>query len=213
MRFETLPARRPLLQQDLPDGYYLHRESTPQRHSIKEKAMSANRDPLLVTGVFDRQASPRTQQRVPGPRYEQAISTDRAFRAGTAGLLLMIGIVHLHLWLAGYRNLSTIGPLFLVAVVSAGLLAIVVAVRINGAIAVAAAAFAAGTLTANLFSLLLPDGLFRFKEVGVSYSGGFAIASEIGVVALLGVWALQRFRHSRTRPTSLERRELLDRPI
>ena len=175
--------------------------------------MSANRDPLLVVGVFDRQVSPRRQRRVSGSGYEHAISTHRAFRAGTAGLLLVIGVVHLHLWLAGYQNLSTIGPLFLVAVVSAVLLAVVVAVRINAAIAVAAASFAAGTLTANLFSLLLPDGLFRFKEVGVSYSGGFAIASEIGVVVLLGVWALQRFRHGRIQVTSLEPRELVDRPI
>jgi hypothetical protein len=49
--------------------------------------------------------------------------------------------------------------------------------------------------------------------VGVSYSGGFAIASEIGVVVLLGVWALQRFRHGRIQVTSLEPRELVDRPI
>jgi hypothetical protein len=164
--------------------------------------MSANRDPLLIAGVFDRQVSPRSQPRVSGSRYEYAISTHRAFRAGTAGLLLVIGAVHLHLWLAGYRNLSTIGPLFLVAVVSAVLLAIVVAARINAAIAVAAASFAAGTLTANLFSLLLPDGLFRFKEVGVSYSGGLAIGSEIGVVLLVGVWALRRFRHNHKQVTA-----------
>jgi hypothetical protein len=174
--------------------------------------MSANRDPVLSIGVFHRDTSPLSSQRSASEsRQEHAISTHRALRAGTFGLLLVIGVVHLHLWLAGYRNLNTIGPLFLVAVVSAVVLAIVVAARINVAIAVAAASFAAGTLTANLLSLLLPDGLFRFKEVGVSYSGGFAIASEIGVVALMGLWTLRRFRVGHT--VAPGRRELLDSPL
>jgi hypothetical protein len=111
----------------------------------------------------------------------------------------VIGVVHLHLWLDGYRNLPTIGPLFLVAVVSSALLAVVVSVRINVVIAGAAAAFAAGILIANILSLLLPDGLFHFKEVGISYSGGFAIASEIAVVAILSIWAHMRFRPARNR--------------
>jgi hypothetical protein len=108
--------------------------------------------------------------------------------------------------------LHTIGPLFLVAVASSVLLAVVVAVRINAATAAAAAAFAAGTLTANVLSLLLPDGLFRFKEVGVSYSGGFAIAAEIGVTVLLGVWGLRRLRQGREQVTP-EHRELVTRPV
>ena len=174
--------------------------------------MSINRHFLPAIGLFDRHLSPHDPRSSSGSLDEQAHSTYRAFRAGTAALLLVIGVVHLHLWLDGYRNLNTIGPLFLVAVVSAVVLAIVVAVRINAVIAVAAASFAAGTLTANIFSLLLPDGLFHFKEVGVSYSGGFALASEVGVVVLMGIWAHKRFRHVHRQVMS-ERRELVGRPI
>lgn len=161
--------------------------------------MSANRDLLLAATMFDRERSPQGSLGVSRSRREHATSPHRGFGVGTAALLLVIGVVHLHLWLDGYRYLPTIGPLFLVAVVSSALLAVVVSVRINVVIAGAAAAFAAGILAANILSLLLPDGLFRFKEVGVSYSGGFAIASEIGVVAILCIWAYMRFRDARNR--------------
>jgi len=143
--------------------------------------------------MFDRQLSPQDWRGVSRSPDMHANSTHRAFRAATAALLLVISIVHLHLWFDGYRYLNTIGPLFLVAAISAALLAIIVAVRLNAAVATAAASFAAGTLVANILSLLLPDGIFRFKEVGVSYSGGLAIAAEIGVVALLVIWAYRHF--------------------
>jgi hypothetical protein len=161
--------------------------------------------------MFDRELSPQGSRGVSRSQHWHATSRHRGFGAGTAALLLVIGVVHLHLWLDGYRHLPTIGPLFLVAVVSSALLAVVVSVRINPVIAVAAAAFAAGTLTANILSLWLPDGLFHFKEVGVSYSGGFAIASEIGVVALLGVWAHRRFRHAHKQMAS-EHRQFVSGP-
>jgi hypothetical protein len=124
----------------------------------------------------------------------RAFGTDRTWRWGAAVLLIVISVVHLHLWLDGYRYLATIGPLFLIDVISAALLAVVVAVRLNVVVAFGAASLAAGTLGANVLSLLLPKGLFHFKEVGVSYSGGFAIASEVGVVALLGTWTYLHWR-------------------
>jgi hypothetical protein len=109
-------------------------------------------------------------------------------RAGVSGLLVVIAAVHLHLWFSGYRYIPTIGPLFMVDVITATVLAAVVVFRVNTVIAVAAASFAAGTLGANVLSLTLPDGLFQFREVGVSYSGAFAIASEAGIVVCLAVW-------------------------
>jgi hypothetical protein len=161
--------------------------------------MLADRNLLLDVTLSDRERLPADSRHVSTSRHDHGTPSYRGFRAGAAALLLVIGLVHLHLWFTGYRNLPTIGPLFLVAVVSAALLAIVVSARINPVIALAAASFAAGTLTANVLSLLLPDGLFRFKEVGVSYSGGFAIGSEIGVVMLLSIWACVRFRHAHRR--------------
>ena len=124
-------------------------------------------------------------------------STDRLLRWGITTLLVVIGLVHLHLWQDGYRTLPTIGPLFIVAGASAGFIALFTSVQLNWMTATAAACFAAGTLAANLASLLLSNGLFDFKEVGVSYSGAIAIASEVGVVALFGIWAHGRLRSSR----------------
>jgi len=134
--------------------------------------------------------SPKQADRLTG-------STDRLLRWGTTALLVVIGLVHLHLWQDGYRTLPTIGPLFLVAVVSAGFIALFTSVQINWVTAMAAAGFAASTLAANLASLLLPHGLFEFKQVGVSYSGAIAIASEVAVVGLFVMWAHGRPRSGR----------------
>jgi hypothetical protein len=166
---------------------------------------------MLAATLSDRKLSPEGSHHASRSRHERKTPSYRGFRAGTAALLLVIGVVHLHLWLAGYRYLPTIGPLFLVAVVSAAVLAIVVSARINPVIALAAASFAAGTLTANMLSLLLSEGLFRFKEVGISYSGGFAIASEIGVVMLLSIWGHLRFRRARNQMVP-ERQGLVSGP-
>ena len=125
-------------------------------------------------------------------------ATDRLTRWGITALLAVIGLVHLHLWWQeGYRALPTIGPLFLVAVLSAGFMALLTSVQLNWVTATASVCFAAGTLAANIASLLLPHGLLQFKEVGVSYSGAIAIASELGVVALFGMWAHSRLRSGR----------------
>jgi hypothetical protein len=175
--------------------------------------MCASRSLLLAVEVFDREPTPLPRQGDSRPLGKRAPSANRSLRAGTAALLAVISAVHLHLWLAGYRNLNTIGPLFLVAVVTAAILAIVVLVRINEVNAAAAALFAAGTLAANILSLLLPDGIFRFKEEGVSYSGGFAIAAEIGVVALIGVWAHKHVRLDRKQLLSDRRRGLSSIPF
>jgi len=142
----------------------------------------------------DDEQVPRHRRGDPGACDGRTTTTDRALRIGAAVLLVVISVVHLHLWLGGYRYLATIGPLFLLDVIFSALFAVVVAVRLNVVIAFGAASLAAGTLGANLLSLLLPKGLFRFKEVGVSYSGGFAIASEVGVVVLLGIWTYLRWR-------------------
>jgi hypothetical protein len=143
----------------------------------------------------------------PKPAARSFGSTDRPIGWGMAALLLIIGLVHLHLWQDGYRTLPTIGPLFLVAAFSAGFIALATSVQLNWVTAGAAACIAVGTLVANLASLLLPHGLFEFKELGVSYSGTIAIASELGVVALFGIWAYRRPRAGR----SSTRRRFIDR--
>jgi hypothetical protein len=129
-----------------------------------------------------------------GSSHRRVSRPDRMIRAGTSALLIVISVVHLHLWLAGYRHLPTIGSLFMLDGVAAALFSGVVAFRLNGVIAVAVASLAAGTLGANVLSLLLPAGLFHFKEVSVSYSGGFALAAETGTLVLLATWAYIHWR-------------------
>jgi hypothetical protein len=136
---------------------------------------------------------PTTGQRRSQTRRRSMYHQDRALRGGVVTLLAATGIVHLHLWLDGYRYIPTIGSLFLVAVFTALLLAMAVAVRLSAVVALASATFAAGVLAGNVLSLLLPNGLFHFKEVGVSYSGGLAIASEVGVVVLIVLWTYRRW--------------------
>ena len=45
-----------------------------------------------------------------------------------AGLIVVSSVIHLHLWAAGYKNIRTIGPLFLVQGVFGIVLAVAVAV-------------------------------------------------------------------------------------
>ena len=175
--------------------------------------MCASRSLLLAVEVFDREKTSQSQQGDSRPREKQTASASRWLRVGTAALLAVISAVHLRLWFAGYRNLNTIGPLFLVAVVTAAVLAIAVLMRINMVIAATAGLFAAGTLVANVLSLLLPDGIFHFKEVGVSYSGGLAIAAEVGVVAVLGAWSRRHLRSDRNPSASDHRDSPLTVPL
>jgi hypothetical protein len=96
---------------------------------------------------------------------------------------VVIAVVHLHLY-AGeeYNRIPTIGWLFLLTVISGFLLAAWVLVFPSRLAGLASAAFAAGVLGGYVLSLALPNGVFAFKEPGVSYSGGISIAAELLVV-------------------------------
>ncbi len=87
-----------------------------------------------------------------------------ALRLVGAGLLAATAGIHLYLWAAGYRDIPTIGPLFLVNVVAAGVLCLAVLAapwRWLAAVAVLGA-LQAGTLGALLLSVWV--GLFGFVE-------------------------------------------------
>ncbi|MCZ0982175.1 hypothetical protein O1L60_33700 [Streptomyces diastatochromogenes] len=98
--------------------------------------------------------------------------TDRARRAAVlvlrvaaAGLTATMGAVHLYLWADGYRDLATIGGLFLLNGVLGCLLAVALLLtpyRWLGPVATATALFTAGTLGALFLSLT--TGLFGFEE-------------------------------------------------
>ncbi|MGP3925508.1 hypothetical protein [Streptomyces sp. 8N616] len=88
-----------------------------------------------------------------------------ALRLAGAGLTAAMAAIHVYLWDEGYRNVATIGELFLVNGVVGGLLAVVLlvaGVRRLGIVAALGALFTAGTLGALVLSLT--SGLFGFTE-------------------------------------------------
>ena len=82
-----------------------------------------------------------------------------------AALTAVMAWIHLDLWVGGYRDIPTIGVLFLLNSIGAALLAIallVTPVRLLGFVSAGGALFTAGTLAALLASLTV--GVFGFRE-------------------------------------------------
>ncbi|MHB1487405.1 MAG: hypothetical protein ACYCS7_11855 [Acidimicrobiales bacterium] len=120
-----------------------------------------------------------------------------------AVLMLVIAVVHLHLWASqGYRRIPKIGPLFLanviIGLVVAFLLVLTVVPGVSKVpvlgrswgqvlLGLGGALFAVGTLVGYIITLT--HGLFQFKEPGVSYAGGVAIFAEVVGAAVLVAWA------------------------
>src|SRR5271170_4310257 len=85
------------------------------------------------------------------------------FGIAGAALLVAAGAIHLDLYLTGYRTIPTIGPLFLLQVIAAFVLAAAIAATGSWLAAAAGAGFAVSTLGGYLLSLWV--GLFGFTEV------------------------------------------------
>ena len=80
-----------------------------------------------------------------------------------AALLVASGAIHLDLYVTGYRTIPTIGPLFLLQVIAAFVLAAAILVTRNWLVEAAGALFAVSVLGGYLLSLWV--GLFGFTEV------------------------------------------------
>lgn len=103
-----------------------------------------------------------------------------------AALLVVTAVVHLNLYTREqYHDIPTIGWLFLLTVISAALLAVGLVAVPGRLVDRSASLFAVSVLGGYLLTLLLPHGLFAFKEPGVSYSGAIAIAAELGTALAL----------------------------
>jgi glutamate-1-semialdehyde aminotransferase len=83
-----------------------------------------------------------------------------------AGLTAVMGLIHLRLWLDGYREIPVIGPLFMLNAIISGVLAaalLAVPARLRRAAAITTALFTAGTLVGLILSLTI--GLFGMHEI------------------------------------------------
>lgn len=110
-----------------------------------------------------------------------------ALRLAGAGLLLTAGGIHLDLYLTGYRHIPTIGPLFLLQVVSAFLLALAVLAVPGPLPALFGAGFAISTLGGYILSLWI--GLFGFHEVRTT-AGIVAGVIDVAAFVVLGALAV-----------------------
>jgi predicted lipoprotein with Yx(FWY)xxD motif len=108
-------------------------------------------------------------------------------RVAGAGLLAATGATHLDLYLTGYKNIPTIGPLFLFQVIAAFVLALAVLWPGGRLIAAAGALFAVSTLGGYLLSIWF--GLFGFTEVRTT-AGIVSGLIEVAAFAVLGAVAL-----------------------
>jgi hypothetical protein len=121
------------------------------------------------------------------------------WRLVAGALLLLSSGVHLYLYAAEqYHEIPTVGPLFIMTGVVAVVLAGVVVVVRRPLGDLVGAAFALSVLGGYLLTLYLPNGLFLFKEPGISYSGAESIIAEAGaalsllVVSIPPLWKAGR---------------------
>jgi plastocyanin len=103
-------------------------------------------------------------------------------RLAGAVLLAVTAGIHLDLYLTGYRHIPTIGPLFLLQIIAAFLLAIAVLLVPGPLAAGAGAGFAIATLGGYLLTVWI--GLFGFREVRTT-AGIAAGVVEIAAFAVL----------------------------
>ena len=108
-------------------------------------------------------------------------------RVTGAGLLAATAAIHLDLYLTGFKNIPTIGWLFLLQVIAGFLLAAAVLATGNPVVAALGAGFAIATLAGYLLSIWV--GLFGFTEVRTT-AGIVAGLIEVAAFAVLGLFAV-----------------------
>ena len=108
-------------------------------------------------------------------------------RVTGAGLLAATAAIHLDLYLTGFRNIPTIGPLFLLQVITGFALAAAVLATGNPVVAALGAGFAVATLAGYLLSVWF--GLFGYTEVRTT-AGIVAGLLEVAAFAVLGLFAV-----------------------
>ncbi len=104
-----------------------------------------------------------------------------------AAFLVASGAIHLDLYLTGYNSIPTIGPLFLLQIITAFLLAIAIPATGHRLAYAAGAGFAIATLGGYLLSLEV--GLFGFTEVRTT-SGIVAGIIDVAAFAVLAAGML-----------------------
>ena len=151
--------------------------------------------PMMATAATSRQRTSLLLRLLLRPVPGAATAAARAARAAAvagivfgAGMVAVSAVIHLHLWLIGYRHIHLIGPAFLFQSISGVALAAAVVAFRRLVMVLAGVGFCGGSVVALLLSatvgfLGLHDGL------SVPWAG-WSLASELaGFLALLAVAA------------------------
>jgi hypothetical protein len=102
-----------------------------------------------------------------------------------AALVATTAAIHLHLWAAGYRNIPTIGPLFLFQGIAGAAIAVALVAWRRLVTVVAAAGFMIATIGGLLLSVYV--GLFGFTDTLSAPFAGLSLAVESAGAVVLGV--------------------------
>ena len=137
-----------------------------------------------------------------------------------SALLATSGAIHLHLWAMGYRNIPTIGVLFLAQGLAGAAMAVLLVVTRRLLVVVTAAGFFVATIGGFLLSTYV--GLFGFMDTlaapfaGVSLvveSAGAIILTVVGTVLVLGhSHSVQRGRPPVELDKSIPHENKVDKP-
>jgi hypothetical protein len=100
-----------------------------------------------------------------------------------SALVATSGVIHLHLWAMGYRNIPTIGTLFLIQGLTGLLTAVLLVLSRRLFIVVAAAGFMVVTVGGFLLSIYV--GLFGFMDTLAAPFAGVSLAVEGAGAAVL----------------------------
>jgi hypothetical protein len=152
----------------------MHQSSQPELHLLS-RLVSTRPPSVRETGVV-------------------LAATTLLLRLAGAGLLIWIGVIHLHLWLEGYRHIPTNGPFFLADAVVAFVFAAALLLWPRAIVGLLGAAFTLGTLAALVISINI--GLFGFTEsIGASFVVLSLVIEAVAALVLL-VWsALTAYGH------------------
>jgi hypothetical protein len=112
-----------------------------------------------------------------------------------AALLVASGIIHLNLWDTSYRHVKTLGPLFLVQVIAAFVIAVALVATRQLLVVAAAGLLMAGTIVG--FIVVRTHGLFGFKLPFTSGEAWAVLVIEIAGMILTAVtgWLMTRPQH------------------
>lgn len=138
------------------------------------------------------------------PRY----ALEESLRALTAAAVLLSAFIHLEMWIDGYRDIETIGPLFMLNAVGGLLLGLVIIGWRHWLPLLGAVGF--GAATSISFWISSTRGLFGYEAFSGATNDRMALYSEVAAIicglagVALALATVRRGASVRT-PTGLHR--------